>query len=232
MKIVIIHGQSHKGSSYHMGRMLVNRIEEGKNITEYFLPKDLNRFCMGCYTCLKDEKKCPHYEEVGPIQKKMEEADLLVFTTPVYCQRTSAPMKSLLDHLFINWMPHRPKESMFFKKAVVLSSAAGSGMTSAIKDIKTSLNYWGISYVKGYGVRSAAMRWEDVKTDKKEKIEKDLTKLAEELKKNKPAKVSIKTKIIFMIMASMQKANMGSCPEDKEYWEKQGWLGDKRPWKK
>lgn len=37
---------------------------------------------------------------------------------------------------------------MFSKKAVVISTAAGTGVKSAIKDIKNALFYWGIPYIK------------------------------------------------------------------------------------
>ena len=41
MNIVIINGQNHKGSTYHIGRMLAERV--GGNITEFFLPRDFCR---------------------------------------------------------------------------------------------------------------------------------------------------------------------------------------------
>ena len=40
MKIVLVHGQNHKGSTYNIGRMIADKI--GGEITEFFLPKDLN----------------------------------------------------------------------------------------------------------------------------------------------------------------------------------------------
>ena len=46
MQITIIHGQSHKGSTYHIARMLAEKI--GGNITEFFLPRDFGTFCIGC----------------------------------------------------------------------------------------------------------------------------------------------------------------------------------------
>lgn len=42
MKIVLIHGQNHKGSSYHIGRMLADGLK-GSEITEFFLPRVLKR---------------------------------------------------------------------------------------------------------------------------------------------------------------------------------------------
>ena len=60
MKIVIIHGQNHKGSTYHIARMLAEKIKG--DIKEFFLPRDFGEFCVGCTKCfMESEKKCPHY---------------------------------------------------------------------------------------------------------------------------------------------------------------------------
>jgi multimeric flavodoxin WrbA len=232
MKIVLIHGQSHKGTSYHIGRALVDQLEVKENITEFFLPKDLPQFCCGCYQCLKGADKCPHYEWVKPITQSMEEADLLVFTTPVYCLRASAPMKSLLDHLFVQWISHRPKQEMYFKKAVVITAGAGMGMKEAAKDITTSLKFWGISDICIYKMRSLAMSWEGVGEKSKDQVKQDTKKLADRIKRSdNSARVSLRNKFMFNLMRNMQLKGWGACPEDKEYWLEKGWLDKKRPWK-
>lgn len=229
MKIVLIHGQNHKGSSYHIGRMLADELK-GSEITEFFLPRDLEHFCVGCYNCITDETKCPFYAKKIVIMEAVEKADLLIFTTPTYCMRTSAPMKSFIDLTFTYWMVHRPRKSMFSKKAVVISTAAGSGMKSATKDVANTLFYWGVPYVKEYGVAVQAMGWEQVSVKKKERIKKDVQKMAKSLR-NKKVRVGIKTKFIFEMMCMMQKNNMGSSPEEKQYWQEMGWFDKKRPWK-
>lgn len=71
-----------------------------------------------------------------------------------------------------------------------------------------------------------------MKPEKKMKIEKDIKALAKKIKKVKKIRVPFKNKFMFNMMANMQKANMGSSPVEKEYWEKLGWLGKERPWKK
>ena len=50
MKTVIISGQNHKGSTYHIARMLADKI--GGETKEYFLPKDFGEFCVGCTDAL------------------------------------------------------------------------------------------------------------------------------------------------------------------------------------
>lgn len=56
MKLVLIHGQNHKGSSYHIGRLLAEQFS-GNEIEEFFLPKDLEHFCAGCYACITARTK-------------------------------------------------------------------------------------------------------------------------------------------------------------------------------
>ena len=48
--------------------------------------------------------------------------------------------------------PHRPRKSMFSKKAVVISTTAGVGSGKAIKPVVRTLAYWGIPYIKSYGL--------------------------------------------------------------------------------
>ena len=231
MKIVMIHGQNHKGSTYKIGRMIANKISREDDIVEFFLPRDLNHFCLGCYACIEDVTKCPFYEEKNKIMTAVESADLLIFTTPTYCLRASAPMKSFIDLTFNYWMIHRPRKCMFSKRAIVVSTAAGIGTKSAIKDITTTLLYWGVPSVITYGISVQAMNWAGVADKKKQKIEKDTIKIANKVLKRKRVKAGLKTKALFMMMRMMQKKDWGSGEAEKMHWDKNGWLGTERPWK-
>ena len=120
---------------------------------------------------------------------------------------------------------------MFGKKAIVVSTAAGSGAKKAVKDISDALLYWGVPYVKTYGICIQAMNWEGVKAKKKQKIEKDSSKLAKKVLNKKTVKAGFKTKALFMLMRMMQKSGLGSGDAEKTYWENNGWLNKERPWK-
>lgn len=229
MKIVLIHGQNHKGSSYHIGRLLAEQFGDGK-VKEFFLPKDLEHFCIGCYSCIENEEKCPFYFEKSRIMQAVEKADLLIFTTPTYCMRASAPMKAFIDFTFTYWMSHKPRACMFSKKAVVISTAAGAGAKTATKDIANALFYWGVPYIKEYGIAVQAMSWEQVTDKKKEKIKIDMKKIANQISK-KRLRVGLKTKFIFSVMRMMQINNMGSGEVEKAYWRDNGWLAKERPWR-
>lgn len=230
MKIVMLNGQNHKGSTYHIGRMIADKIEGEKEITEFFFPKDLDHFCAGCYRCIEDASACPFYNEKKVILDAVDAADILIFTTPTYCLHVSAPLKSFFDLTFDIWMSHRPMASMFRKKAVVVSTSAGSSVTSAMKDVQDALFYMGVPKIVKYGLAVHAMNWQEVPGKKKAKIEKETTSIAKKLSPQKPS-VGIKTRFLFGVMGKMQKKGWNASPAETAYWKENGWLDGKKPWK-
>ena len=231
MKLVLIHGQNHKGSSYQIGRSLAERLADKEEIREFFLPRDLNHHCLGCYTCIQEEAKCPFYEEKQVLADAMEEAEVLIFTTPTYCMAPSGPMKDFMDLFFAYWIPHRPRGPMFTKKAVVISAAAGNGMGEAIKPVRRMLAYWGVPYIRTYGIAVKASNWSEVKEEKRRKIEKDMAALAGKIQHASCKKPSLYIRFLFTMMANIRKKNPDYMPEETKWWRENGWLEKKRPWK-
>lgn len=229
MKVTVIHGQNHKGSTFNIAHKLAEKT--GGEIKEFFLPKDFNEFCCGCTNCFVDsEKKCPHYEKLLPITNAIDEADLLIFASPVYAYHASASMKALLDHYAYRWMVHSPEGSMFTKQAVCISTAAGAGMKSTIKDMVDSLWYWGVAKIYKYGIAVSATSFETISEKKKKKIEKKTDSLAKKVvRRNGKVKPGFKTKAMFFMMHLLQKN--GWNPRDVNYWKEKGWTGKLRPWK-
>lgn len=97
MKIVMIHGQNHEGSTCHIARMLAEKLNG--DVQEFFLPRDFGSFCIGCAACfIKSETKCPHYEKLKYITDALDEADVLILASPVYVYHSTGAMKAFLDH--------------------------------------------------------------------------------------------------------------------------------------
>ena len=227
----MLNGQNHKGSTYHIGRMIADKIEGENEITEFFFPKDLNHFCAGCYQCIEEVSACPYYEEKKKIIETIDAADILIVTTPTYCMHMSAPLKSFFDLTFDLWMSHRPMESMFKKKAIIVSTAAGTGIKSAMKDVEDCLLYLGVPEIYKYGMSVQAMSFDGVAADKKEKIEKKTAILARKLSKTTAPSIGIKTRFMFWMMGMMQKKGWNSSPIETQYWKEKGWFDGKKPWK-
>lgn len=229
MKTVIIHGQSHKGSTYHIAHGLAEKL--GGEIKEFFLPKDFNEFCVGCNRCfMEGEEKCPHHQALLPITNAMDEADVIILASPVYVYHATGAMKAFLDHYGYRWMVHSPEESMFRKQAVCISTAAGAGMKSTNKDMADSLFFWGIAQIYQYGIGIAAVDWNGVSEKKKRAIDKATTSIAKRIIKGQGnVKPGIKTKGFFFIMHIMQRK--GFNEKDAKYWKEKGWTENKCPWK-
>ena len=55
MRIVVLHGQSHKGSTYHLAKLFCDKL--GGEVTEFFLPRDFGAFCVGCSQCFSKSEQ-------------------------------------------------------------------------------------------------------------------------------------------------------------------------------
>lgn len=231
MKVLIISGTNHKGSTYSIGRIVAEKLTKAENISEVFLPRDFDEFCCGCTNCFsKSADKCPHYAKLRPITEHIDDADVLILTSPVYVYHCSGQMKALLDHYGWRWMAHRPDERMFGKQAVVVATAAGAGMKSTMKDMADSCFFWGIPKTYKLGKAVRAIDWNSVSPKIKESINAKADSIAKKvLKRHGKVPVGIKTRAFFKIMSLLQRN--GWCRADMDYWKEKGWTGSKRPWK-
>lgn len=229
IKVTIIHGQNHKGSTYHIAKQLAEKLSG--EVKEFFLPRDFDLFCVGCTNCFgKNEYLCPHYERLKPITEALDEADVIILASPVYVYHATGAMKALLDHYGYRWMVHRPEEKMFRKQAVCISTAAGAGMKSTNKDMADSLYFWGVGRIYRYGVAVRETSYERVNEKIKAAIDRKTTGLAEKIKAGYGrVRPGIKTKAFFYLMRIAQKKGFNEA--DAVYWKEKGWTGKTRPWK-
>lgn len=230
MKIVIIHGQSHEGSSCMAARMLAHQV--GGEIREVFLPRDFDKPCKGCYACFKAElSACPHYEALAPLEKAMLEADLLILSSPVYVYHATGAMMSFLDHFGTWWMIHRPRPEMSRKQAVVMATAAGGGMKSTMKDMADSLEMWGVRRVYRLGFGVQATKPEEIPAGIRRAIDRKTAALARRIQKNAGKRgCNARARVWFTLMRFAHKHAAPMEPE-YSYWERQGWHGKARPWR-
>ena len=229
MKIVIIHGQSHEGSTCHIARELAGKLKG--SVKEFFLPRDFDCICTGCTACFKkDEKLCPPYEKLKPLTEAVDKADVIILASPVYVYHVTGAMKNFLDHYGYRWMIHRPEESMFRKQAVCISTAAGGGTKSACADMAGSMFFWGVGRIYKIGINVRSTSWRDVKPEKRAFIDRKTSEAAEKIRRNYGrVKPSLKTRLFFEFVRKLIKR--GWTEEDRVYWQKQGWMDNKRPWK-
>lgn len=222
MKIAVIHGQSHKGSTYHLTQLLLDQFPESE-----IAPYQVNhlKHCIGCFNCIqKGEEKCPHAGDIQPIVHAIEEADLIIAESPNYCMGMSGQLKTFFDHMAYRWISHRPHPSMRKKIGVAISTTAGVGAGGVTKDIVKHMFWWGIPKTYRLSAAVSAMNWEGVKPEKKRKLEKKVIKIAAKIhKQTGKEKTGLKYKFFFSLMRGNQKNNTWN-PTDRRHWEENGWI--------
>lgn len=229
MKITVINGTEVKGCTYHIKESFLDELRDRGEITEFYLPRDLPHFCRGCKTCFfKSEALCPHANGVTPIWNAMLDADLLVFATPVYALRATGQMKTLLNHLCVHWMVHRPDQRMFRKKAVVLTNAIGVFNGGAQKEIATSLSWLGITQIKKLGVGLLeGVIWEELSDQRRQAIIGKVKRLARRYQNAAPGRMGIKVRGKFAVtklMHQMIAKKEHPLSADNRHWADQGWI--------
>lgn len=99
MKKVLIISTSLRGvsNSHALAEAFAGGAKESGNDVEIVTlhHKDI-RFCIGCLSCVKTGK-CVIADDAPEITRKMHDADVLVFATPIYYYEMSGQMKTLLD---------------------------------------------------------------------------------------------------------------------------------------
>lgn len=105
MNVLIINGSAREsGFSNHIANALMEEIKasapDSKNITvNYFnIPKKNVGFCRGCVQCCADEKKyCFINDDIKEAYELMEQADSIVYISPIYESFISGILKNFFD---------------------------------------------------------------------------------------------------------------------------------------
>ena len=98
-KKVVIHSTSPRrnSNSEALAEAFAKGAAESGNEVEMIRMREKNyHFCLGCFACQRTGK-CVIKDDMAEIVPKMEQADVLVFATPIYYYEMSGQMKTLLD---------------------------------------------------------------------------------------------------------------------------------------
>ena len=128
-------------------------------------------------------------------------------------------------------MVHRPNGKMFTKQALIITTAAGGGMRSTIRDIKDSMNFWGVGRLYTYSSATWHPRKPEMTGKVTEEMEGAILKICGNIRKRAGhVKPRLKVKLLFYTYGRLLHK---MTPEsiDSRYWKEQGWLDKVRPWK-
>ena len=132
MKNVLIISSSLRGVSN--SEILAHEAERGAieagNVVEFINLKGKEiKFCIGCLACQKTGK-CVQKDDMADIIGKVQNADVLIFATPIYYYEMSGQLKTFLDRC----NPLYPQENKF-KDVYLITSAYDSSEKAADRAI-------------------------------------------------------------------------------------------------
>lgn len=101
-KIVVITGSPRKnGNSFAMTDAFIQAAEaKGHTVTRFDAAMMNIGGCHACETCYKTEKACSFDDDFNIIAPAILEADVIIFSMPVYWYSIPAQIKAVIDKLY------------------------------------------------------------------------------------------------------------------------------------
>lgn len=160
MKIIILEGSpNRKGSSNLLADCFKQGAEEAGHTVEIIdaAHADIHP-CTGCIHC-GYEGPCVQKDEIDRIRPKILEADMLVFTTPLYYYGMSAQLKVLIDRFcaFNSSVQRRHMKSALLAAAWNSDDWTFEALESHYKTLVRYLNLTDMGMVLGAGCGSPSM---------------------------------------------------------------------------
>ncbi len=230
MKILAVMGCSKFGNTTELVKYFFKKLSGHLEFeTEYFYLYDAEiEYCVGCHNCIFiGEKKCPHYQKVNRVEKKMLEADVIVLASPGYMFSVTGVMKVFLDHVAYNC--HRPK---YFDKKMIL---IGNFTKWQEKGVFIPMETW----ASGSGFQIAGKLWTDlmpfpmteIAIDKKKlMLDKEITKVSKALVGRKARKVGFGDIAIFHSFRALCEIAPDILMADHEYFRERNAFDKNTKW--
>lgn len=136
-KIIVVSSSPRKNGN---SEILAQKFAEGAisagNEVKFIAVRDLDlKFCTGCLYC-QSHDKCVQSDGMNALYDSFENADILVFATPIYYYSVCGQLKTFLDRL----NPLYSRENKF--KEVYLLTTAADDEESAMYGAEQDMQGW------------------------------------------------------------------------------------------
>ena len=118
-KILILSGSPRRGgnSDTLCDCFLKGASEAGHEVEKYFISAHNIGYCSACYYCQSHDGVCCKKDDMNTLMPKILEADVLVFSSPVYMYAISAQLKAVFDRMVAKYEVIRDKELYYIMTA-------------------------------------------------------------------------------------------------------------------
>jgi multimeric flavodoxin WrbA len=147
--ILVLEGSPRKGNTSVVTDWVLAGIGKGNKVTRVRLCEQHIQPCQECFTCTDTKKAagCAQDDDMVDLYDKMIDADLVLWTSPIFCWNVTAQTKMALDRCFaLLTGEDLLKES---KWALVLTAGgdAFDGADLAVQMFSRLARYGGIKYL-------------------------------------------------------------------------------------
>lgn len=117
-KVIIISSSPRRGGNSDIlcDRFLQGALESGHSAEKIFLKDHHIGYCVGCGYCF-DHHTCSRKDDMASILDKLVDADVIVFSTPVYFYSMDAQMKTFIDRTTPRYTEMKNKDFYFILAA-------------------------------------------------------------------------------------------------------------------
>ena len=224
MKILAIMGSPHRGNSLQVTQRIEERLARYGDVEfEYVHLKDLElEPCRGCFVCfMKGDERCPVKDDKAAIAQKIEEADGVIFVSPVYSMHVSYLFKQFVDRFACTF--HRPR--YWGKYALTVAVAGNIGLKETTKYLKDVAMAWGFEVVDELNYRMAprntSMR---AVGTQKDRTDETVDRFYTAIEERRPRRLTFRDHFTFRIMQASYARLETMSPTDYHYWKEKGWL--------
>jgi multimeric flavodoxin WrbA len=141
MRILAFIGSPRKGGNTDtvVGQILKGSQAKGHSSETVYLYDYEISACADCRQCKGGDYACSIDDGMQEIYPKMEEADLIIFGTPVYWYGPTAKMKLLVDRM----RPFVARGTLKGKKALIVAPSEEGPAVRSLKCFAGPLTIWG-----------------------------------------------------------------------------------------
>ncbi len=114
-KVLILSGSPRKGGNCDIlcDEFLKGAADAGHEAEKIFVRSKKLAPCNACYYCTENDGKCAINDDMAEILDKMQEADVIVMSSPVYFYSIDAQMKIIIDRCLARWR-NMPDKEMYY----------------------------------------------------------------------------------------------------------------------
>lgn len=207
-KVIALHASRRKMNTFKLLQQLQQELA-GHNVEVEVLSLydyKLND-CIGCEKCIL-RGECIHQDDAQMLMDKMEGADGIILSSPVYLKQVSGKLKDFIDRT-CKWY-HRPV--LYGKPVICVATTKGSGLKSTLSYLQSVAIQW--------GAMPAGRIGRTIRNMDSAVTQKELSEFIRLLNAPQKYRPSLSILIEFEVQKALAKYLGGL---DAGYWKEKGW---------